>query len=63
LHAALSERAAQVGRTVHSLQASTARLLKALEPLVQQRCGDADAGAALRQLHRHGQGDRATRHP
>lgn len=57
-YAALSRCAAQVGRTVHSLQASTARLLQALAPLAQQRCGDADAGAAIRQLHRHGQDDR-----
>lgn len=58
-YAALCKRAAQVGRSVHSLQASTARLLTALEPLAQQRAGDADAGAAIRQWHRHGLDDRA----
>ena len=58
-YATLCKCAARVGRTVHSLQASTARLLTALEPLAQQHAGDADAGAAIRQWHRHGLDDRA----
>ena len=58
-YATLCKCAARVGRSVHSLQASTARLVTALEPLAQQHAGDADAGAAIRQWHRHGLDDRA----
>lgn len=59
LYAALCAQALRVGQQVHSLQASTARLLAALAPLLARCAGDADAGAALRQWHRHGLDDRA----
>ena len=58
-YAELCRRAARVGQTCHSLEANTARLLAALEPLAQGRAGDADAGTAVRQWHRHRLDDRA----
>lgn len=57
-YAELAARARHVGQTRHHLQTSSQRLLQALEPLVGQRAGDGDAGAALRQWHRHGLDDR-----
>lgn len=53
-YAALAAQARHVGQTRHHLQTSTQRLMQALAPLVDQRVGDGDTGAALRQWHRHG---------
>lgn len=49
-------RAREVGRTRHSLQASTGRLLRALAPLVQQRAGDVDTAPLQRAAHKLGLG-------
>lgn len=51
-------RAREVARRRHSLEANTARLLKALAPLFAQRAGDLDHAALQRQAHRHGLGPR-----
>jgi glycosyltransferase involved in cell wall biosynthesis len=56
-YARLAAAARRVGQT-HHRDASTRRLLLALKPLVAQRAGDNDAGAAVRQVHRHGLDDR-----
>jgi len=57
-YARLAAAARRVGQT-HHRDASTRRLLQALTPLVARQAGDLDAGAALRQLHRHALDDRA----
>ncbi|WP_186407517.1 glycosyltransferase [Candidatus Accumulibacter aalborgensis] len=57
-YAELAARALRVGRTRHPLNLSTQRLLQALQPLVDRQAGDKDAGAAVRQWHRHGLDDR-----
>jgi glycosyltransferase involved in cell wall biosynthesis len=57
-YAELSACAVHVGQTRHSLNASTQRLLTALQPLVARRAGDKDSGAAMRRWHRHGLDDR-----
>ncbi|MFD2113170.1 glycosyltransferase family 4 protein [Thiorhodococcus fuscus] len=50
----LVERAYRVGRELHSLEASTNRLLSAFEPLVGRRSGDCDHARSLEQSHKHG---------
>lgn len=55
-YALLAAAALRAGQA-HHRDASTRRLLQALAPLVAQRAGDSDTGAALRQLHRHGLDD------
>lgn len=57
-YARLAAAALRAGQA-HHRDASTRRLLQALAPLVAQRAGDSDTGAALRQLHRHGLDDGA----
>jgi len=57
LYAGHVARARQVGQTLHSLQTSTARLVRALQLLVDRRAGDRGASAALRQIHRQGLAD------
>ncbi|HSV45053.1 MAG TPA: hypothetical protein VLJ58_04595, partial [Ramlibacter sp.] len=57
-YAAMCERALRVGQSRHRLEASTQRLMQALEPLAQRRAGDGDTGAALQQWHLHGLDDR-----
>lgn len=57
-YAELAARARLVGRTQHRLDISTQRLLRALQPLVALRAGDADPGDAMRRCHRHGLDDR-----
>ncbi len=47
-------RARRMAQTQHSLQASTQRLLQAIEPLMSQRAGDCDGHAALQALHKQG---------
>jgi glycosyltransferase involved in cell wall biosynthesis len=47
-------RARAIGSTLHSLEASTARLVKALAPLLAQRAGDRDHAALQRQAHKLG---------
>ncbi len=49
-------RAREVGRTRHGLQASTARLMQALAPLVAQRAGDVDTAPLQRAAHKLGLG-------
>jgi glycosyltransferase involved in cell wall biosynthesis len=50
------DRACEVGRTRHGLQANTARLVRALAPLVSQRAGDLDTAPLQRQAHKLGLG-------
>ena len=47
-------RAYRVAQTQHDLQASTQRLLRAIEPLLAQRAGDRDSRAVLQALHKQG---------
>lgn len=49
-------RAFEVGRSRHGLQANTARLVQALEPLVHQRAGDRDTAPLQRAAHKLGLG-------
>jgi len=49
-----AQRALKVGRTLHSLQTSTQRLLAAFAPLLQKRAGDQDFVALQKQLHKQG---------
>lgn len=49
-------RAFEVGRSRHGLQANTARLIQALEPLVRQRAGDRDTAPLQRAAHKLGLG-------
>lgn len=45
-YAGYAEKARQVGQTFHGLDTSTRRVMEALQPLVERRAGDVDAGAA-----------------
>jgi glycosyltransferase involved in cell wall biosynthesis len=58
LYADYSARARRMAETAHSLDANTARLLAALEPLAARRAGDSDPGPQLRAWHKHGLDDR-----
>jgi glycosyltransferase involved in cell wall biosynthesis len=57
-YAEMVARAQRVGQTQHHVLASTGRLLRALQPWVDIRAGDRDAGATLRHWHKHGLDDR-----
>ena len=57
-YADLAARAKRVGQEQHHLAVSTERLLRALQPLVEQRAGDLDAGASMVKQLRHGVDDR-----
>ena len=56
-YAELAACALRVGQTRYHLNTSTQRLLQALQPWVDRRAGDQDAGAAVRQAHQHGLDD------
>jgi glycosyltransferase involved in cell wall biosynthesis len=57
-YAEMVARAQRVGQTRHHVLTSTGRLLRALQPWVDLRAGDRDAGEALRRWHKHGLDDR-----
>jgi glycosyltransferase involved in cell wall biosynthesis len=54
----LAARALRVGQTFHQMSEETERLLKALQPLIEQRAGDRETGALVRKWHRYGLDDR-----
>ncbi|OOY33977.1 hypothetical protein BOV88_12390 [Solemya velum gill symbiont] len=51
------KKAYAVGKRLHSLEASTARFEAALQPLLEQKAGDADLVENLKSTHRHGLAD------
>lgn len=48
------ERAYAVGKRLHDINVSTQRLIEAFRPLIEQRAGDLDHEALLKQVHKHG---------
>ncbi len=48
-----SERAAHVGRRIHSMSNSTAKLIKVLEPLIAKKSGDNNFLSILKENHKH----------